>query len=51
MKIQTVLGPIDSQALGRTLFHEHLFLMFPGAEFDLRPTTIATRRSTTPRED
>ncbi len=34
MQVQTVLGPIDVAELGRTLFHEHLFLMFPGAEFD-----------------
>ncbi|MGR3425090.1 MAG: phosphotriesterase family protein [Sagittula sp.] len=34
MKIQSVLGPIDGAELGRTLFHEHLFIMFPGAEYD-----------------
>ena len=34
MKVQTVLGPIDVDQLGRTLMHEHLFIAFPGAEFD-----------------
>lgn len=32
--VQTVLGPIDMEALGRTLIHEHIFIAFPGAEFD-----------------
>lgn len=34
MKIATVLGEIDVEDLGRTLIHEHLFISFPGAEFD-----------------
>src|ERR1700712_476160 len=34
MKIQTVTGPIGLDQLGRTLMHEHLFIAFPGAEFD-----------------
>ena len=34
MQVQTVLGPIDVDALGRTLMHEHVFVCFPGAEFD-----------------
>lgn len=53
MKIQTVLGPIDASALGRTLVHEHIFVKYPGAEFDPkypvdRPAVIkeAVRRLT-----
>ena len=34
MLIQTVLGPIGLDQLGRTLMHEHLFIAFAGAEFD-----------------
>ncbi|MGR3425086.1 MAG: phosphotriesterase family protein [Sagittula sp.] len=34
MQLNSVTGPVDSAALGRTLFHEHLFLAQPGAEFD-----------------
>jgi phosphotriesterase-related protein len=34
MQVQTVTGPIPNSALGRTLMHEHLFIAFPGAEFD-----------------
>lgn len=34
VNVQTVLGPLPADRLGRTLFHEHLFIMFPGAEFD-----------------
>lgn len=34
MQVQTVLGPIGLDQLGRTLMHEHLFIAFPGAEFD-----------------
>ena len=42
-KIQTVLGPIAPEALGRTLMHEHVLS-------DIRPpararTTISARRS------
>lgn len=41
MQVQTVLGPIGLDALGRTLMHEHLFIAFPGAEFD--PTAAFDR--------
>jgi phosphotriesterase-related protein len=34
MHVQTVTGPIGLDQLGRTLMHEHLFVAFPGAEFD-----------------
>ena len=34
MQIQTVTGAIGPDQLGRTLMHEHLFIAFPGAEFD-----------------
>ncbi|WP_428484983.1 phosphotriesterase family protein [Rhodopila sp.] len=34
MRVQTVTGPIGLDQLGRTLMHEHLFIAFPGAEFD-----------------
>ena len=34
MPVQTVLGPIGLDQLGRTLMHEHLFIAFPGARFD-----------------
>jgi phosphotriesterase-related protein len=34
MQVQTVTGPIRLDQLGRTLMHEHLFIAFPGAEFD-----------------
>ena len=34
MNVQTVTGPIGLDQLGRTLMHEHLFIAFPGAEFD-----------------
>ena len=34
MNVQTVTGPIPVEGLGRTLMHEHLFIAFPGAEFD-----------------
>ena len=50
-KVNTVLGSISSRELGRTLMHEHLFVAYPGAEFDSsiafdRPAFIsaATRR-------
>jgi hypothetical protein len=33
MRVQTVVGEIDSANLGRTLVHEHLFAKWPGAEF------------------
>ena len=38
MQIQTVLWPIGLDDLGRTLMHEHLFIAFPGAEFDSSAT-------------
>ncbi len=34
MRVQTVTGSIGVDELGRTLMHEHLFIAFPGAEFD-----------------
>jgi phosphotriesterase-related protein len=34
MKVQTVTGAIPVKELGRTLMHEHLFIAFPGAEYD-----------------
>jgi predicted metal-dependent phosphotriesterase family hydrolase len=43
MQIQTVLGPIGLDDLGRTLMHEHLFIAFPGAEFD--PTAVFDRET------
>ena len=41
MQINTVSGPIGLDKLGRTLMHEHLFIAFPGAEFD--PTAVYDR--------
>ena len=38
MNIQTVLGPVPVDQLGKTLMHEHVFVSFPGAEFDPRYT-------------
>ena len=38
MQVQTVTGPISLDQLGRTLMHEHLFIAFPGAEFDSTAT-------------
>jgi phosphotriesterase-related protein len=32
--INTVCGKVSVDELGRTLMHEHLYLAFPGAEFD-----------------
>jgi len=43
MDVQTVLGPVPVQQLGRTLMHEHIFVAFPGAEFD--PQARFDRRS------
>jgi phosphotriesterase-related protein len=43
MQIQTVLGPIGLDELGRTLMHEHLFIAFAGAEFD--PTAVFDREA------
>ena len=37
MQIQTVLGP--------TLMHEHLFIAFPGTEFDPAAFIAGTHRS------
>ncbi|MCO6385304.1 phosphotriesterase [Oceanicola sp. 502str15] len=34
MRVNTVLGPVDSANLGRTLIHEHLFASWPGAMLD-----------------
>ena len=34
MTVQTVSGAIELDQLGRTLMHEHLFIAFPGAEYD-----------------
>ncbi|MES2999752.1 MAG: phosphotriesterase-related protein, partial [Pseudomonadota bacterium] len=39
--VQSVLGPIDIGAIGRTLIHEHIFIALPGAEFD--PTASVDR--------
>jgi phosphotriesterase-related protein len=33
-KVNTVLGPVDSSALGYTRLHEHLLWMWPGIESD-----------------
>jgi phosphotriesterase-related protein len=33
-KIQTVLGQVSVSELGRAMFHEHLLIMYPGAEYD-----------------
>ena len=41
MAIQTVTGTIQLAELGRTLMHEHLFIAFPGAEYD--PTAVFDR--------
>jgi phosphotriesterase-related protein len=41
MAIQTVTGAIELEKLGRTLMHEHLFIAFPGAEYD--PTAVFDR--------
>lgn len=32
--VQTVCGPIPVARLGRTLMHEHIFVSFPGAQWD-----------------
>jgi phosphotriesterase-related protein len=32
--VQTVLGPVPVEQLGRTLVHEHLYIAFAGAEYD-----------------
>lgn len=32
--IETVLGPRRIEDLGRTLFHEHIYISFPGADLD-----------------
>lgn len=34
MKINSVTGPVDTRSIGRTLFHEHVFLVQPGSELD-----------------
>lgn len=33
-RVNTVLGPVDSSALGRTRMHEHIIVRFPGSELD-----------------
>jgi len=33
-KVNTVLGPVDSSALGRTRMHEHLIIKYPGTDQD-----------------
>lgn len=33
-QVRTVLGRIDPDALGLTLMHEHIYVAFPGTEFD-----------------
>ena len=43
MDVQPVTGGIALDQLGRTLMHEHLFIAFPGAEFD--PSVVFDRRS------
>lgn len=43
MAVQTVLGAIGLDQLGRTLMHEHLFIAFPGAEFD--PLAVFDRQA------
>ncbi len=43
MEVQTVTGKIALDQLGRTLMHEHLFVAFPGAEFD--PFAVFDRSS------
>ena len=37
IKINTVLGPISSEALGLTLVHEHMAVGFPGGSATLCP--------------
>ncbi len=36
-KVNTVLGPVDSSALGRTRMHEHIIARLPGFELDPLP--------------
>jgi phosphotriesterase-related protein len=36
--VQTVLGPIPVEKLGRTLVHEHLFIAFEGSQYDPEAT-------------
>jgi len=33
-KVNTVLGPVDSSALGRTRMHEHIIIEYPGTDQD-----------------
>jgi len=33
--VNTVLGPVKASELGKTLIHEHLYISFSGAEFDI----------------
>jgi phosphotriesterase-related protein len=39
--VQTVTGPIEAEALGRTLVHEHLLVAMPGEQYE--PSFAATR--------
>ena len=36
--VQTVLGPIAVEQLGRTLVHEHLYIAFEGSQYDPEAT-------------
>jgi phosphotriesterase-related protein len=40
-QVQTIRGPIDTAALGRTLIHEHVFLMNMEYTFNYRPDFFA----------
>ena len=33
-QVQTVTGPIDADALGRTLVHEHSVITYPGEQYE-----------------
>ncbi|SDH89354.1 phosphotriesterase family protein [Alteribacillus bidgolensis] len=34
-KVETVLGPVDAEELGKTLIHEHFFFGYPGFQGDM----------------
>ncbi|MFM8303202.1 MAG: phosphotriesterase [Actinomycetota bacterium] len=36
-QVQTVTGPVDAAALGRTLVHEHIVITWPGEEHERTP--------------
>lgn len=42
MNVETVLGPVPIETLGRTLIHEHIFVQFAGVELD--PTADYDRK-------